>query len=330
MNQFKKIISIYFSGRKPDRETQEHFNEWLSSSRGHNEKEAALHEEWEKVFLQDRPDSIRERKIKLERLHEEIMREKGRKRGGLFITWPRVAAAAAIVLLCIIGQHVYLTSRPEATRERICLVTSPSDKGFFTLPDGSSVWLNSSSRLTYTDDFVSGKARSVSLEGEGFFDVAKDGRPFTVLAGDMAVTVLGTKFGVRHSPYYTVDQVTLQSGKVSVKIADKAPAMLSPGEQLRYNAVEGSARIVTVNTPNYTSWTGGSLVFDDKPLSEVLENLEHWYSVSFSVASGLDMDKRLSFKVPKEPIEETLRLLSFLTDYKFKQLDGHSVLVTFN
>ena len=57
-------------------------------------------------------------------------------------------------------------------------------------------------------------------------------------------------------------------------------------------------------------------------------NLEHWYSVSFSVASGLDLDKRLSFKVPKEPIEETLRLLAFLTEYKYKQLDAHSILLT--
>ena len=329
MNQFKKIISMYFSVQKPGRDTQDRFNAWLASPRARAEKDAAMQEEWEKAFLQESSDSVMDRNLKLEKLHERfLLQEKDRKRGGLFLTWPRVAVAAAVVALCLVGQHLYYHLGGREIPGTICLVTSPQDKGFFTLPDGSTVWLNASSRLSYTDHFGSGKERSVILEGEGFFDVAKDGRPFTVQAGDMAVTVLGTKFGVRHSPYYTEDQVTLQSGKVSVRIAGSESTVLSPGDQLRYNAVEGSMQVVTVDTPDYTSWTGNTLVFDHTPLSEVLVNLEHWYSVSFSVASGLDLDKRLSFKVPKEPIEETLRLLAFLTEYKYMQLDAHSILLT--
>ena len=108
MNQFKKIISMYFSVPKPGRDTQDRFNAWLASPRARAEKDAAMQEEWEKAFLQESSDSVMDRNLKLEKVHERILlQEKDRKRGGLFLTWPRVAVAAAVVALCLVGQHLY-------------------------------------------------------------------------------------------------------------------------------------------------------------------------------------------------------------------------------
>ena len=146
------------------------------------------------------------------------------------------------------------------------LVTAENSKGRFTLPDGSVVWLNADSRLAYSDRFTASGSRAVRLEGEAFFDVKRDTlRPFEVEMGKLRVKVLGTRFTASHMPAFNTEEVTLLSGKVEVSgyRADQS-VVLTPDQSCSYDAGSGAVAVRNVAASNYCSWTGNSIIFDNK------------------------------------------------------------------
>ena len=76
------------------------------------------------------------------------------------------------------------------------------------------------------------------------------------------------------------------------------------------------------------SWIGQNLVFDNAALSDILNSLEHWYNVNFREAPDVRLNTHLSFKVGKESLEETERVISRLTGYRFKKLDDNNIMIT--
>lgn len=112
--------------------------------------------------------------------------------------WPTLCKAAAVVALVVgtaLASYRYaVTSQPEQQFE---VVTAFGQKSSVTLPDGTRIWLNSGSRVSYSSAFNS-RSRTVDLEGEAYFSVARNEKlPFVVQADGMAVTALGTKFNVK-------------------------------------------------------------------------------------------------------------------------------------
>lgn len=230
-------------------------------------------------------------------------------------------AAAASLAVVMIGEY-HIINRNNHLVETVTLVTSPASKGEFTLPDGSRVWLNSSSTLSYEKS----NPRQVHLDGEGFFDVAKkDGDAFVVHTDKLSVKVTGTKFNVRNSEHFDKEEVSLLSGSVEISSSGKMMA-LSPGEKLSVlgDAMEKKQADVTLDS----SWIGAELVFDNVALSDILASLEHWYNINIRVAPGVSLSSRLSFKVRKESLNETQRIITRLTNCKFKPLDNRNILIT--
>ena len=255
----------------------------------------------------------------LEELHRTM--GVGRKRDVVRRTWLYVSAAAALLVLVMVGEYGFLkrTIHPENT---MAYVTSPSAKGEFTLPDGSHVWLNSSSSLT----FDKSNPRQVQLEGEGFFDVAKkNGEPFVVSTGTTAVKVLGTRFNVRSSDHFEREEVSLISGKVEITAGDQSK-ILAPGERAAIG--DGAIEKTSADVSFDASWIGRELVFDNAGLSDILLCLEHWYNVNILVAPGVNMNTHLSFKVRKESLEETEHVIGRITGLRFKSLDEKSIMIT--
>ena len=232
------------------------------------------------------------------------------------------AAAASVAILFIMAGEYFLLKRQAVPEEKVSYVTSPSAKGEFTLPDGTHVWLNSASSLS----FDKSNPREVILEGEGFFDVAKkDGQKFVVNTGTLAVTVLGTKFNVRSSSHFESEEVSLMSGRVEIQ-AGESSMMLSPGEKacVSNNVIEKKAADVTFDS----SWTGRELVFDNVALSDILTSFEHWYNVNLHIDPSVDVTTRLSFKIKNESEAESRKIISRLTGCRFKTLDEQNVIIT--
>lgn len=208
----------------------------------------------------------------------ETAREASRGwRGG----WQRAFAAAAAVILMLIGGVWYLAGGPDA------YATGIGERQVVRLEDGSRVSLDASSRVTVA---YSGDKRMLVLErGRAKFDVAKDPlRPFTVTAGHKTVVATGTAFSVE----LLRDQmrVLLYEGHVAVLAQppgkpstpvrtggrEDAELRLSPGQELIASLSSGATAIVPADTVRSLSWEGGRLTFIDEPLSRAIERVNRY------------------------------------------------------
>ena len=154
-----------------------------------------------------------------------------------------------------------------------------------TLSDGTRVWLNAASSLTYPEIFQD-RERVVELTGEAFFEVKPDtALPFIVKTQGMRVKVLGTTFNVKAYPDELKLYTTLVEGKVEV-FSDylHRGVMLYPGEQ----AVSDSSEIQKrqVNVQPYISWKEGKFVFINAPLGEICKQIARWYDVEIQFADN--------------------------------------------
>lgn len=230
-------------------------------------------------------------------------------------------AAAAALLLVMLGEYALIKNHSRSL-ETVACVTSPDSKGEFFLPDGSHVWLNSSSSLTYDKS----NPRLVTLEGEGFFDVRKkDGKEFVVKTGTTEVKVLGTRFNVRSSSHFEKEEVSLLSGRVEIRSGEHS-VLLSPGEKAEIEA--GVIAKTRADVSFDSTWTGQELDFDNVALADILTSLEHWYNVNISIAPGVRTSSRLSFKIRKESLPETQKIISRLTGCQFKMLDDKNIMIS--
>lgn len=150
-----------------------------------------------------------------------------------------------------------------------------------TLSDGSRVWLNAESRLTYPATFGTSERR-VRLEGEAYFEVEPGKGRFVVEAGDMSVRVLGTAFNVNAYKNETATRTTLVHGKVEVLTAkDDLQRILAPGEQAIFDRGSRQLEVKQVNTDLYTRWIKGQFVFRDTPLRDIMRTLARWYEMEY-------------------------------------------------
>ena len=150
-----------------------------------------------------------------------------------------------------------------------------------TLSDGTKVWLNSESSLKYPVSFDT-KQRTVELNGEGYFEVAKDsGRPFKVVLSDQCeVKVFGTHFNIMSYPDESAKWITLLEGSVELS-SETSTQKLIPGQQGQINA-SGIKLINNVDTEEITGWKNGLFIFHDEQISSIMKQVARWYDVEIS------------------------------------------------
>lgn len=189
---------------------------------------------------------------------------------------------------------------------------------YLKLSDGSVVNINSESILRFPVKFSS-ENRDVYLEGEAFFDVARDESvPFRVHTGDKTITVLGTKFNVSA---YRDDQewtTTLVQGKISVTAQDFQQILL-PSQQLCINKETGETIVKEVETELYTSWVEGKFYFKGARFEDIVKKMERWYDVVVFYQNEEIKDMKFRGVVDKHvPLKQTLLYLEKTTDIKFE------------
>ncbi|WP_462347757.1 FecR family protein [Butyricimonas faecihominis] len=149
------------------------------------------------------------------------------------------------------------------------------------LADGTSVMINSDSKLSVPDRFE-GKERRVRLEGEALFHVAQDvEHPFIVETDGGDVTVLGTVFNVNAYLGEDYVQTTLVEGRVAFQGKGMTDARtIAPGEQITYDVQTNSVNVEKVATRIYTAWTEGKWIIEGERLDEIMKQLARWYDVT--------------------------------------------------
>lgn len=199
------------------------------------------------------------------------------------------------------------------------------------LSDGTLIHLNSGTTIKYPIQFIEGNKREVYIEGEGFFNVAKDkAHPFLVHSDAVTVEVLGTEFNVSSYPENPEIQTVLVEGAVAMRNSktDDGDMILKPGTKGSWNKATLSSDISEVDIELYTSWIGGELVFQDTPFKEILVMLERRYNVQIKNMNP-DLDhKKLNarFSVQIETIEDVLKSMRNILSYDY-QIKGKEILI---
>lgn len=190
------------------------------------------------------------------------------------------------------------------------------------LADGTHVWLNAETELTYPTNF-NGDQRKVKLKGEAFFDVAKDAqKPFIVELENMDIKVLGTSFNISNYEEDKTECVTLVSGSVEVNVAQKGTYQITPSEQLSLSEFHQTVNIEKVDTELFTSWKDNKYIFKNARLDDILKKLHRWYDFSVAYEDALMGEKRFSIIIDREDdLNKVLEIISYTSNIKLEYKD---------
>lgn len=253
----------------------------------------------------------------LDKIHHRIALEESRTVAKRITFYRNLLKVAAVLVIGLIASTIalYHQAKPDLSVVVTETVTTPyGARTSFKLPDGSEVWLNSGSTISFPRQYT--KIRNVELVGQAYFHVVKDGKPFVVKTGYGSVEVMGTSFDVK--AYENDDfKTTLVEGSVKVRDRSNQVATLKPGQQSVITSASGFST-ACVNTDVVTSWREGRLTFVNEPFANVAKNLERWYNVKIELQG--DRLKKLGYTgtIEMETFGEVLELINTTTPIKYK------------
>ncbi|WP_420603031.1 FecR family protein [Flagellimonas sp.] len=246
------------------------------------------------------------------------------KRMGVPAVAFQIAACALLMIVLAIGHHVSTSTEiRQPSVNPIKYVVKENFKGQksrITLPDGSSVFLNNNSKITYASKFI-GK-REIFLEGEAFFEVKKDStKPFLVNSNGLLTKALGTSFNIKAHKGKKVE-VGLVTGKISVAATtldqDQDVEIINNlGGKATYDTLEGKLDISSYEDMDFYKWTKRILVFKAADFDEIEETLENWYDVDITV-HNLNRSITYTGEFPSESLESILERMAFVEKFSFR------------
>lgn len=247
--------------------------------------------------------------------------------------------AAAALLLLSLAMNLFMYHRSSRTpqQQRVVLAEMPQDqtisvytnngvKGNIVLPDGSVVWLNSASRLTYPINFE-GDTREVQLIGEAYFEVVKDSlHPMIVSTGkNFYVEVLGTKFNLKAYSDDQVSQATLYSGEIKVHTANKETneskeLLLKPMETILIGDKNLATLVSDLEEEKETNaeWKDGILTFNNTPLKEVIKSVQRWHGTQFTIKDSSILNYRITASFNSESAVQIMDMIRYISPVDYK------------
>ena len=282
----------------------------------------------------------------------ELMNEislSGNKKSSPFWTWQKIAASWTIFILLSGFVGWYLRgdqATPETGLSQLeskvtTVYTKLGSQSTVDLPDGSIVWLNAGSKISYNDSYNE-EEREVYLTGEACFDVKTDPeKPFVVKVGDLSVKALGTTFNIKAYPEDEAITTTLVKGKVIIEGTDendeKFSIMMKPNENITYLTNLKSVKEQPENIPAttyikpekevsikipekvfiddnikpelYTSWKDDSWIIEKQLLGTLIKDFERRYDVEIRFGSDNVSNYHFSGTIQRETIEQVMLIL---------------------
>ena len=239
----------------------------------------------------------------------------------------KLSAAAIILLLCGVSSLFFLWQSERSASEMVeeykeYVVEVPDGaKSKITFPDGSVVWLNAGSKVTYDSNFAR-ESRNVGLTGEGYFEVSKNKElPFVVNTGKLTVKVLGTKFNLKSYEEDSEVKVTLKEGAVKVGdfLTDTAPVVLKPNQRFTFKKMTQTIQVDSVDASHIENWRNGAMTFDKVPLEEIAKELRRLYNIPIRIES--DKLKHIVYYSDFQEnvsIEKVLEILSSGNKFRYE------------
>jgi len=265
------------------------------------------------------------------------------KKGSHRLMWPMVGIAAAVALI------FFISRRPESVKsDRVGQVaentisTKPGSKSKIQLPDGSQVWLNADSRMTYNESFR-GPFREVQITGEAYFDIAKDkDHPFIIHTNSIDVRVLGTSLNIRSYANEKNTEAVLIRGSIEVTLRSSPDKkiILQPNEKLVVQ--NGRAMVVKKGMPSVQKyedapvmtlgkahiqpkdtvamdilWVKNKLSFDQETLEDVARKIERWYAVKVTITDERLKHTEYSAVFEDESLRQVMEALRMTGNFRY-------------
>ncbi|HDR51812.1 MAG TPA: FecR family protein [Mariniphaga anaerophila] len=217
----------------------------------------------------------------------------------------------------------FFTHQPQTIPETFTSVMAENGQiSKVELPDGSLVWLNSGSKITY-NNYFSTNNRELTLTGEAYFHVQRsETLPMLVTCKGLQVKVLGTRFNINSFNAEHAVEVVLEEGSVELintTINDNFYRM-NPGERVNVNLETNLYSARKVNTIRYTSWREGVVNIYDLSIEDLVRRLEKRYNQKFELTPEVKK-LRYTFTIENEPLEDVLKLMERITPVTVKQTD---------
>jgi transmembrane sensor len=260
-----------------------------------------------------------------------------------------IGLTAALFVIFSIGFIFF--SKKDKSRPNIYIVASKGLRKKISLPDGTMVWLNADSKLSYNSNINQNSERIVYLTGEAFFDVAHhQSHPFIVRTNKLSIKVLGTAFNVKAYPEDKKSEATLIRGSIELSINDRnqQKILLNPTEKFALidekclktkdknpDAKRNVTLIINHINPvrigdrayiEETSWKDSVLVFKNESFEELKPKLERWYNVEIHLNSIQPKSYRFTGILKDENIKEALTAMQLIKPFNFK-LNQHDVII---
>lgn len=266
------------------------------------------------------------RKVSAARNWDKVSgRIKRDKQKTLFFKYARTAAAILLLPILVFSGFLYFELQ-ELNNKPIEQIEVKAATGLVSkvvLPDGSEVWINSGSLLSYPQMFR-GERRSVRLSGEAYFKVKSDqSNPFDVVLDDgFVISAYGTEFNIDAYADDKLIKVTLVSGNVKVENEnEKISQQLNKGQQFSYHKINKEATVLDANLLVETAWKDGEMVFRRTSMEEVVQRLSRHFNADIRLEGDELLDYEYSATFSDETLPEILDLLSRTAPIKYRIVD---------
>ena len=257
-----ELLQIYISGNATETEKQR-VTEWMQESPENMREYMAQRKLHDIALWRTEPVKTENKQLK--------------KHFTLRTLWIETAKIAAIFAVVLLGTYYWSEKHQAEQSESLQSIHVPAgQRAELMLADGTKVWLNSLSTLTFPGHF-NGDIRNVKLDGEGYFAVTKNEKqPFIVEVGDIEVKVYGTQFNISTQNKDNIETV-LVSGSVSIRHHDQE-THLNPSQKAAYTS-SGKLTIEEVDVLPYITWKDGNFMFQNESLESVMNKLARWYDL---------------------------------------------------
>lgn len=324
-NHFDTRIIIEHLNHNSDEEQKAALYEWMAADEANVEEYFRIKRIW---MLRNSNLHSGETEVELALKQFNLNIDKKENRLTIKKLYRLSASVAAMLMLGILfylGSYYLENSR----EEWFTFTTSISgDVEEILLEDGTKVYLNSGSEISFKKKFITGTdTREVKLKGEAYFDVKRDVlRPFRVKIDKIYINVLGTAFNIKSDG--TIEAV-LEKGSISLEDSKgNLLAQLSPGEMAVYNNDTEKLEITKTNTAQHTSWRFSQSVFENISFPELISLIEERYDVKVILQSDLLEKKRFRFIIHKnESVEDVMNTLKYIAPIEYYFATPTSILI---
>ena len=303
-----QVLANVYSGIVTPEE-QQLLDEWVGESTDNKRYYAEQKKLWEIFTLHQKMQKIDVHKA-YQTVYSKLFSP---KKFNFFFLLQRVAAILLIPVLIVFAFYYYNDKKHTEQYATVynTAETSLGMRSSLTLPDGTKVWLNAGSKLSYPVLF-SDKFREVKLSGEAYFEVKKDAKwPFIVSAGNMNIIVSGTTFNCNGYPENNEIQTVLVEGHITVANESTTEVEeLEPGELATFSKDSQQLTKTKTDLHKYIAWKSGKLMFRDDRMDLVVEKLERWYNVKINIKEIEISDYIYTATFIDESLDQVLKMLS--------------------